>query len=170
MGDEACCILSIRQARCPTLCRTEPEVSERSEGLPNTRNEGGVVRVGDTVRRPTGPWTPAVHALRTYLHESGYGFAPRPLGIDEAGREILTYIEGDTEMTPGSFARRVRFDALPEAARRLRQLHDLTAAFDDTRCDEGVAATSQSRRCRARRVPADAQDLDAQSITPAGAS
>ena len=127
MGDEACCILSIRQARCPTLCRTEPEVSERSEGLPNTRNEGGVVRVGDTVRRPTGPWTPAVHALLTYLHESGYGFAPRPLGIDEAGREILTYIEGDTEMTP--VARRVQFDALPEAARRLRQLHDLTAAF-----------------------------------------
>ena len=24
---------------------------------------GGVVRIGDTVRRPAGPWTPAVHAL-----------------------------------------------------------------------------------------------------------
>lgn len=24
---------------------------------------GGVVRIGDTVHRPAGPWTPAVHAL-----------------------------------------------------------------------------------------------------------
>lgn len=105
----------------------EPGVSEHTEELPNTRNEGGVVKVGDTVRRPTGPWTPTVHALLAYLHESGFDFAPRPLGIDEAGREVLTYIEGDTEMTP--VADRVWFDALPEAARRLRQLHDLTADF-----------------------------------------
>ena len=32
----------------------------------------GVVRVGDTVRRPAGPWTPAVHALLTHLHEAGF--------------------------------------------------------------------------------------------------
>ena len=27
-------------------------------------NEGRVVRVGDTVRRPAGPWTQNVHAFR----------------------------------------------------------------------------------------------------------
>jgi hypothetical protein len=27
----------------------------------------GVVCVGDTVRRPSGPWTPAVHALLTHV-------------------------------------------------------------------------------------------------------
>ena len=102
-------------------------MSEHTEELLNTRNMGGVVKVGDTVRRPTGPWTPTVHALLAYLHESGFDFAPRPLGIDEAGRAILTYIECDTEMT--QVADRVWFDALPEAARRLRQLHDLTVDF-----------------------------------------
>ncbi len=102
-------------------------MSEHTEELLNTRNLGGVVKVGDTVRRPAGPWTPAVHALLAFLHESGFAFAPRPLGIDEAGRAILTYIEGDTEMT--QVADRVWFDALPEAARRLRQLHDLTVDF-----------------------------------------
>ena len=102
-------------------------MSEHTEELLNTRNMGGVVKVGDTVRRPAGPWTPAVHALLAFLHESGFDFAPRPLGIDEAGRAILTYIEGDTEMT--QVADRVWFDALPEAARRLRQLHDLTVDF-----------------------------------------
>ena len=30
-------------------------------------NLGGAVRVGDTVRRPVGPWTPAVHALLGHL-------------------------------------------------------------------------------------------------------
>jgi Ser/Thr protein kinase RdoA (MazF antagonist) len=59
-----------------------------------------VVRVGDTVRRVTGPWTPAVHALLRHLERRGFAGAPRVLGIDARGREILTYIEGDTERRP----------------------------------------------------------------------
>ena len=54
----------------------------------------GVVRVGDTVRRPAGPHTPAVHALLGYLHATGFDGAPRPLGIDERGREVLTFLPG----------------------------------------------------------------------------
>jgi hypothetical protein len=46
----------------------------------------GVVRVGDTVRRPAGPWTPAVHALLAHLHAVGFHGAPAPLGIDQQGR------------------------------------------------------------------------------------
>ncbi|MFG3296636.1 aminoglycoside phosphotransferase family protein, partial [Streptomyces sp. NPDC048179] len=55
----------------------------------------GVVRVGDTARRPVGPWTPAVHALLAHLHAVGSGAAPRPLGIDDQGREVLTFMPGD---------------------------------------------------------------------------
>ncbi len=57
-------------------------------------NVGGAVRVGDTVRRPTGPWTPAVHALLRHLHVAGLDGIPRVLGVDEAGREILSFIPG----------------------------------------------------------------------------
>ncbi len=46
----------------------------------------GVVRIGDTVRRPAGPWTPAVHALLDHFHAVGFRGAPRALGIDEQGR------------------------------------------------------------------------------------
>ena len=35
---------------------------ERLEG-----NVGGVLKVGDTVHRPVGVWTPAVHALLDHL-------------------------------------------------------------------------------------------------------
>ena len=62
----------------------------------------GVVRAGDTVRRPAGPWTPAVHALLTHLHEAGFRGAPRPLGVDDRGREILTFVPG-TVVWPGHF-------------------------------------------------------------------
>jgi hypothetical protein len=53
-------------------------------------NTGGAVRIGDTVRRTAGAWTPAVHALLAHLESKGFPGAPRPRGLDESGREILT--------------------------------------------------------------------------------
>lgn len=55
-----------------------------------------VVRIGDTVRRPTGPWTPAVHDLLRHVRAKGFTFAPEPLGVDDQAREVLSYIPGDT--------------------------------------------------------------------------
>jgi hypothetical protein len=54
-----------------------------------------VVRVGDTVRRPTGPWSPAVHALLRHVESVGFDGAPRFLDVDERGREVLSYVDGD---------------------------------------------------------------------------
>jgi hypothetical protein len=56
-------------------------------------NVGGAVRVGNTVRRQQGPWTPAVHALLNYLH-GRVPAIPQVLGIDDADREILSYLPG----------------------------------------------------------------------------
>ena len=56
-------------------------------------NVGGAVRVGDTVHRATGPWTPAVHALLGYL-AGRVPHIPRVLGNDEQGREVLSYLPG----------------------------------------------------------------------------
>ena len=55
-----------------------------------------VVKIGDTVRRPAGPWTPTVHALLRHVRQRGFELAPEPLGIDAQGREVLAYIPGDT--------------------------------------------------------------------------
>lgn len=82
----------------------------------------GVVRVGDTVRRPVGPWTPAVHALLRHLEGVGFDGAPRVLGVDEKGREILTYLPSDA--TPSWSD-----DALVATARLVRQLHEALADF-----------------------------------------
>lgn len=63
------------------------------ESLPGG-NVGGAVRVGSTVRRPTGSWTPAVHALLAHVRAAGLDAVPVVLGFDERGREVLTYSEG----------------------------------------------------------------------------
>ncbi len=51
-------------------------------------------RVGGTVRRSTGPWTPAVHALLRHLERAGFEGAPRVLGFDVQRREVLTFVPG----------------------------------------------------------------------------
>ncbi|MFN8156936.1 MAG: phosphotransferase [Candidatus Nanopelagicales bacterium] len=60
----------------------------------------GVVRVGETVRRPTGPHSPLVHAMLEHLERVGFAGAPRYLGQDDRGREMLTYIEGEVAGRP----------------------------------------------------------------------
>ena len=56
-------------------------------------NVGGAVRAGDTVRRRSGPWTPAVHALLGHLAGRVPGI-PEVLGFDEQGREVLSFMPG----------------------------------------------------------------------------
>lgn len=89
---------------------------------------GGVVRVGGTVRRPAGPWTPAVHALLAHLHAVGFRGAPRPLGVDERGREVLSFVPG-TVAWPGGFRLLDGDDSLRRAARLIRDFHDAVAGF-----------------------------------------
>ncbi len=60
------------------------------------RSSTGVVRIGDTVHRPTGPWTPTIHAYLRHVRAAGFTAAPEVIGLDERGREVLRYIPGDT--------------------------------------------------------------------------
>jgi hypothetical protein len=94
-------------------------------------NVNDATRVGDTVRRRAGPWTPAVHALLRFLENAGFE-APRARGMDEKGREILEYIEGDTH--PGWPDPAPDWvmddDHLAAGARLLRRYHDLVTGFE----------------------------------------
>ncbi|TDC41569.1 phosphotransferase [Micromonospora sp. KC213] len=88
----------------------------------------GVVRVGDTVRRRVGPWTPAVHALLDHLWSVGFRGAPRALGIDEQGREVLSYVDGEVPW-PLRFDLLEPRDQLARVGRLVRELHDALATF-----------------------------------------
>jgi len=84
-----------------------------------------VVRVDDTVRRPMGPWSPAIHGLLQHLEQRGFDSAPRFLGIDQQGREILSFIVGEVGFLPCMWSE----TALTQAAQLLRRYHDATVGY-----------------------------------------
>lgn len=87
-----------------------------------------VVRVGDTVRRNAGPWTAAVHGLLRHLEFVGFGGSPRALGIDERGREVLSFIDGECGSYP--LGRQwVTDGALRAVGTTLRMFHDAQYGF-----------------------------------------
>lgn len=55
----------------------------------------GVVRVGDTVRRPPSVATPLMRDVLLHLERAGFDAAPRWLGTDDHGRDVLTWVDGD---------------------------------------------------------------------------
>lgn len=92
-------------------------------------NRGLVVRVGDTVRRPRSTASPAIHALLRHLESTGFDGAPRYLGADDRGRDVLSYVEGDAVDEPHQ-PWALTDQALVSVARLLRRYHDAVEAFD----------------------------------------
>ena len=96
----------------------------------------GMVRRGDRLLRPMGPWSPAVHEYLRYLEAAGFDGTPRVLGI-EGDREVLTFIDGDVandpRWEPGHGHRLPSYAqtkvALRGAAELIRGLHRAAAGF-----------------------------------------
>jgi Phosphotransferase enzyme family len=112
---------------------TRPPSGQRAAAeiplLGGTANRGQVHRVRDTVRRPLRPTSAATHALLRHLEEVGFDGAPRVLGIDEAGREVLSYIPGQAVTAPAP-SWGLTDAALRSVGQLLRRFHDAVAGFD----------------------------------------
>jgi hypothetical protein len=89
----------------------------------------GVVRVGDTVRRARGPWSTSVAAYLRHLEAVGFEGAPRFLGVDERGRDILEFVAGEVPSQPVVELWATTPAALTAVARLLRRLHEASASF-----------------------------------------
>jgi hypothetical protein len=92
-------------------------------------NQGQVVRIGDTVRRPAGEHSAAVTSLLDHLAAVGFDGAPSVLGRDEEGRDVYGWIEGDVAVPPYP-AWALSDDALAGTGRLIRRLHDALAGFE----------------------------------------
>jgi len=93
-----------------------------------TSNRGLVVRIGDAVHRPQTEGSAAVHDLLLHLETVGFEGAPRYLGQDEQGREILSYIDGEAAIAPHP-AWSFEDDVLVSVARLLRRYHAAVRGF-----------------------------------------
>lgn len=118
--------------------------------MPNHENEemltGGnvsrVYRSGDTVRREVKPESPNVHKLLKHLENKGFSYAPKFLGIDEKGREILSFIEGEAGQYP---LKEYMWsdDSLIEIAKMLRLYHDAVSDFSFDESWQSIDHTPQ---------------------------
>ncbi|MHB2029771.1 MAG: phosphotransferase [Acidimicrobiales bacterium] len=84
-----------------------------------------MVRVGDTVRRPARPWSASVDALLLHLEAVGFDHAPRALGYDEQGRQVLSYVPGRVDPDPGDLS----LADLVDVGRVVRVFHDASSTF-----------------------------------------
>ncbi|THV23629.1 hypothetical protein E9998_22435 [Glycomyces paridis] len=90
-----------------------------------------VTKLGDTVRRVSGPWTEAVHDLLDLYASAAIPETPRAMGLDTHNREILTFIEGET-LDAAPPETRWAPSTLRAAAALLRRLHDASAPLAQT--------------------------------------
>jgi Ser/Thr protein kinase RdoA (MazF antagonist) len=94
-------------------------------------NMGGAVRVGVSVRRRAGVWSPTIQRLLRHLRQHGLDWVPEPLGRDQDGRDSVSYLAGEVPQYPlpaWSWSE----DILTDAAWHLAQLHAAGADFDIT--------------------------------------
>jgi hypothetical protein len=88
----------------------------------------GIVRIGDTVRRPLRPFSLTVQAYLAHLRDAGFAGAPLPLGIDEQGREVLSFVSGDVPSNPLP-PETAGDDVIIALAQLVRALHEASAGW-----------------------------------------
>src|SRR6201994_1010600 len=101
-----------------------------SEGVPLTGDgvTRGIVRIGDTVRRPLRPFSLTVQAYLAHLRDAGFTGAPRPLGVGEQGRGGPSCAPGDVPRTPLP-PETAGDDVIVALARLVRALHEASAGW-----------------------------------------
>lgn len=96
------------------------------------RLDGGNVSIvhkkGDRVYRTQKEESPRIHKLLNHLESKGLEGVPRFHGIDEKGREILSYIEGEAADYPLKDYM-WSDESIKEVAALLRNYHDAVADF-----------------------------------------
>jgi Ser/Thr protein kinase RdoA (MazF antagonist) len=97
-----------------------------SQPLTGGRITEGVVRVGETVRRPRSNRSPFIADLLHLLESCGFDRAPRYLGQDDEGRDTLSYLDG---WVPARFQRWTD-DQVAAVGTLLRAFHDATRGSD----------------------------------------
>ena len=98
----------------------------------------GVVRLGDTVRRPVSTVSESVRRVLEHLESVGFDGAPRFHGVDAQDRDILDFIDGEVAGRPWP-----AWVAWPE---RIASVARLVRSFDDAMEPLGVPSWADGLR------------------------
>ena len=80
------------------------------------------------MRRPLRPFSLTIQAYLAHLRDAGFAGAPLPLGVDEQGREVLSFVAGDVPRNPLP-AETAGDDVLVALARLIRALHEASTGW-----------------------------------------
>jgi len=102
------------------------KASDLPDEVPLLGGRSTVTRRDGIVFREPAPWSATTLALLRHLEVEGFEHAPRVVGdgFDELGREMLTYVEGES-IHPYPW----QDDAMPVLGAMLRKLHTASASF-----------------------------------------
>lgn len=106
------------------------------EPLTGGATRAGVVRIGDTVRRPRTDRSAFVERVLRRLESASVGGMPRWLGTDEQGRDVLTYQQGDTGHAVAAWSD----DQVATVAGIVRAMHDALAGSPEADSPEAGSA------------------------------
>lgn len=109
------------------------EIDEIEIPLSGGNTSGQVVRVANTIRKSIRASSSTIHQLLKFLESEGFASSPRYFGIDDKGREILSYLEGRCEISDTVWH---SWDVLASTAHLLREMHDVTARYQTTDEDQ----------------------------------
>lgn len=96
--------------------------------LSGGRSTDGVVRVGNTVRRPHKNESEFANSFLSFLWENGFSHSQRYIGRDEHGRDIFEYIKGFVPDDIGN----TTLEQLCEFMKVVKNFHDLSLQFTHT--------------------------------------
>ncbi|MEL6656169.1 MAG: aminoglycoside phosphotransferase family protein [Bacteroidota bacterium] len=108
-------------------------MEENAIVLSGGMNTENVLKIGDEVHRTRSSNHEFIQRILRFLEHSNFSYSPRFLGIDQKGREILTFIEGEV---PREFA--LSLQQKIDAIKILRKLHDVLAKCDAKGASETI--------------------------------
>jgi thiamine kinase-like enzyme len=88
------------------------------------------VRIGNTVHRQPSERSAYVHQVLQFLEHVNFEWAPRYLGTDEQGWEVLSFIDGYVPHGQEVPQRTWSLETMRDIFGHIRQLHDLTSGSE----------------------------------------
>lgn len=94
-------------------------------------NLTSVYRRNETVMREQKPWSSTIHRVLVHLEKVGYNNCPRFIGIDENGKEILSFVKGECKYNyPFTNNSNEQLLIIKKVAEMMRKYHDATLSFE----------------------------------------
>ncbi len=88
-----------------------------------------ITLIDGVLHRPGQPWSDQIQFLLAHLENRGFAGSPRPLGFDQSGDEMVSYLPGAT-LDAQTHEQFQTDKVLTSAASLLQRLHDASADYE----------------------------------------